>query len=269
MKKKTQHNDLEFVLHIIQDKKTATSNKLRALINEAKNFDEISENLMNLEKKIYRLKLKELFLELFKQQSQWEDIEIEEGHFIFNPDTNEIYNITRVFCHDPSAIQLEFWLCMVGGNIFNNGEPEVLRSNLIVPNNNKFRRKISELSIPFYKAHISSTQVDFYLERLQGSSNVPNTSYPTFTEENYFLAEIGQFLLLNPIKVVDIRINETKDDCVSLEILDEKPDVLGVYRFFRESNTCEQAIMMTIQVIHSLLYLKVSELIQNRNNKTK
>ena len=267
--KKNIHNGLELTLNIIQDKKTTNSNKLKALINEAKKFDEISENLMNLEKKIYRLKLKEIFLELFKQQSQWEDVDIEEGHFIFNPDTNEIYNITRVFCDDSSKIQLEYWLCMVGGNIFNNGEPVVFRSNLIVPNNNKVRRKISKLSIPFYKAHISSTQVDFYLERLQGDNNVDNPSYPTFKEENYFIAEIGKFLLLNPINVVEISINGTKDDCVSLEILDETPDVLAVYRFYRESETCHQATMMTIDTMHSLMYLKVSELTQNRNIKAK
>lgn len=263
--------NLKATREFIHDDDMTVKDKLQCLIVEAANIDALRsvEDLSNNEQEYIRLMFKQIFLELFKQQDEWEEISTVEGHFIHHPETGMIFNITEVFCNLLSGISLQVWVVGIGGRIF-NVEPEFYDESIDYHSFSSGKIRLSEFDDIFERKLKAQKLI---LTDVINSEDIPNLEYKwkldnvLITELDYFVHKLEMELVFNPHTVQRVQLNGTNDDAIDLLILDQSINVVEVYRKLRNLHAPDEAAYRCFDILHEILYNAVVKEYNNPLNE--
>jgi hypothetical protein len=257
MKTKNTIN-LKSTREFIHDDDMTMKDKLQCLIIEGANIDTSRNdvNIPNNEHEYIRLMFKQIFMELFNQQDEWDEINTVEGHFIHHPETGSIYNITEVFCNLFSGISLQAWIVGIGGRIF-NVIPEFYDENFDYHNFSSGKIKLSEFDDIFEKKLKAQKLI---LTDVISSEDIPTLEHKwkldnlLITELDYFVHRLEMELVFNPHTIQRVQLRGENDDAIDILILDQSVNVVEIYRKLRNLHTPDEAASRCFDILHEILY---------------
>ena len=263
--------NLDATREFINENDIAIENKLQCLILEGSNIDalRVDNSISEDEEKSIRLLFKQIFIELFKHQDEWEEIKTNGGHFIKHPEGVDIYNLTDVFCNTLHGISLQTWLIVIGGKIF-NVSPEIFDNQIDYHSVTSGTKKLSEF-VNVYEQKLISQEITvddvFCVEDIPDFEHKWKLDNSLITELDYFANRFEIELLINPLTVQRVQLNGDNDDAIDVLIFNQTYNVVEIYRKLRSLFSPEEAAEKCFDILHELLYNAVIKSYNNPLNE--